>query len=93
METPAARRKIAGIVLTGGLVPHMAIMPLIKSTRLPVLLCNEDTFTVSSKIAQWVFKISPRDAAKISAAQSFVRDYVDVDSILEALDEPQTAAL
>jgi BioD-like phosphotransacetylase family protein len=87
METLDARSKIVGIVLTGGLMPHMAIMPLLKSSGLPVLLCQEDTFTVSSKISQHVFKINPGDTDKINAAQRFVRDYVDLDEILSRLSD------
>ena len=73
---------VAGIILTGGLVPHIALMPLLKSTGIPVLLCREDTYTVSSRISQHVFKINPGDTEKIAAAQRFVRDYVDLDALL-----------
>ena len=87
MARPEAGDKVAGIILTGGLMPHMAVMPLVKSSGLPVLLCQEDTFTVSSRISQRVFKIDPGDTEKIEAAQGFVREYVDMDAVLPLLEK------
>jgi hypothetical protein len=78
---------IAGIVLTGGLVPATAVMPLLKKSGLPVLLCNEDTFEVTTRIAQHVFKINPGDTEKIAAAQRFVRTCVDVEAILARVSQ------
>jgi len=66
-------------------VPHMAVMPLLKNSGLPVLLCQEDTYTVSARISQRVFKINPGDTEKIEAAQQFVRRYVDMEAILPQL--------
>lgn len=74
---------VAGIVLTGGLLPAAPVMPLLKKSGLPVLLCKEDTFEIATLIAQCVFKINPGDKEKIAAAQRFVRTCVDVDAILE----------
>ena len=73
---------IAGIILTGGLLPATPIMPLLKKSGLPVLLCKEGTFEVATLISQSVFKINPGDTEKIAAAQRFVRTCVDVDAIL-----------
>lgn len=78
---------IAGIVLTGGFVPHPNIMPMLRHTGLPVLLCEEDTYTVSSKIFQQVFKIVPGDTEKVVAARRFVQKHVDIDTLLEIVNE------
>ena len=86
LDTDEPQKRISGIILTGGLMPHAAVMPLLKNSGLPVLLCHEDTFTVSSRISQRVFKLSPGDTDKIQAAQQFVRNYVDMDAILAALE-------
>ncbi|MHC4713892.1 MAG: phosphotransacetylase family protein [Planctomycetota bacterium] len=82
---PKSPRAIVGLVLTGGLIPHVAVMPLLKNSGLPVLICQEDTYSVAAKIAQRVFKINPGDTEKITAAQGFVRDYVDVEAIMAAV--------
>lgn len=78
-------KSIAGIILTGGFMPPMAVMPLLKKSGLPVLLCKEDTYGVSSRISQRVFKINPGDSEKIEAAQRVVRERVDVETILSKL--------
>ncbi len=84
-QSTRGRRKIAGVVLTGGLMPHVTIMPLLKNAGFPVLLSQHDTYTVSSCISQRVFKINPGDSGKIASARSFVRDYVDLDAILSSI--------
>ncbi len=78
-------RQIVGLVLTGGFIPHVAVMPLLKSSGLPVLVCQEDTYSVTARISQRVFKINPGDTEKIAAAQRFVREYVDLDAIMTAI--------
>jgi len=82
------KRKVAGIVLTGGLMPHVTIMPLLKHAGLPVLLSREDTFTVTSRVSQRVFKINPGDTEKIEAARRFVREFVEVDVLLSEIGKP-----
>jgi BioD-like phosphotransacetylase family protein len=76
---------IAGIVLTCGFVPHPSIMPMLEHTGLPVLLCEEDTYSVSSSIFNQVFKIVSGDMSKVEAARRFVREYVDVDALVEEM--------
>jgi hypothetical protein len=85
MDAPNGRRRIAGVVLTGGFMPHMSLVPLLRNAGFPVLLCEEDTFSVASRISQWAFKMSPGDSRKIAAAQAFVWDYVDVEYIVSLL--------
>jgi BioD-like phosphotransacetylase family protein len=80
-----ATRNIVGIVLTGGLMPPPSIMALLNESGLPVLMCNDDTYSVAAEISRRVFKIDPGDRDKIAAAQRFVRDYVDVQTILSAI--------
>jgi BioD-like phosphotransacetylase family protein len=74
-----------GLLLTGGFEPHPKIVPLLKSSAIPVLLSNEDTFQVSSKMADIGFKIRAYDTDKIERLHALVRDYVDNDLVLTAL--------
>jgi len=85
MTSEKGSTSIAGIILTGGFIPPMAVMPMLKKSGLPVLLCKEDTYGVSARISQQVFKISPGDTEKIEAAQRVVRERVDVETILSKL--------
>lgn len=77
--------RLAGFVLTGGLVPPEPTMEHLRQARLPVLLSREDTATASRRINEIVFKIEPTDTDKIDAAQKMVRRYVDVNLILSNL--------
>ena len=77
--------RLAGFVLTGGLIPHEPIMQQLRNSRLPVLVSKDDTYTVSANIQKLVFKIESSDTDKIKAAQEMVRSHVDVDYILGCL--------
>ncbi|MBN1126745.1 MAG: AAA family ATPase [Sedimentisphaerales bacterium] len=74
-----------GLILTGGFDPHPRLMPLMKNSKVPILLSKEDTFTVSSRMADIGFKIRSYDADKIARLHELVRQFVDTDLILERL--------
>lgn len=73
---------VAALILTGGLIPHFTIMNLLKKSSLPVLLCKDSTYEVSSRIQGLVFKMLPEDTDKVARAQGLVKDYVDIEAIL-----------
>ncbi|OFX17728.1 MAG: hypothetical protein A2Z18_04940 [Armatimonadetes bacterium RBG_16_58_9] len=76
---------VAGMILTGGTPPQPSIMELVGKTNIPVILVEQDTYTVASKIANLIVKIRPGDSDKIRAAEEMVDQYVDVDRILASL--------
>lgn len=76
-----------GLILTGGFDPHPMIEPLMKSSHIPILLSNEDTFTVSSRMKDLGFKIRSYDTDKIQRLHELVKAYVDVDGILNCLSQ------
>ena len=53
--------------------------------HVPVMLVQDDTFSIASKIAKLIVKIRPDDVLKIGAAEKMVDEFVDVDHILEIL--------
>lgn len=75
-------RQVAGIILTGGLKPSAKIIDLLKKSQIPVLLTNDDTYTVAGKIEHLTCKIQKTDKDKIKEATDLVKKYVDVDAIL-----------
>jgi BioD-like phosphotransacetylase family protein len=79
---------IAGLLLTGGLVPHRSIANILRQVDVPVVLTNEDTATAAYKARELVAKITPRDADKISLAANLIEEHVDVDKILEGVEPP-----
>lgn len=77
--------RVSAIILTGGMIPHFTIMDLLKRSRIPVLLAEEDTYTVSSKVQSLTFKIEKDDRDKIQEVTRLVKKYIDVDAILKSM--------
>jgi BioD-like phosphotransacetylase family protein len=75
------------MILTGGTPPQPNIAELLKKTDIPVILVDQDTFTVASRIAKLIVKIRPGDFDKITAAEEMVEEYVDVDRLIELLKD------
>ena len=76
--------KISGIILTGGLMPDPKIVDLLKKSRVPVLLTDQDTYTVAARVEHLICKIQKNDKDKIQEATQLVKQYVDVNAILES---------
>ena len=79
---------VAGMILTGGTPPQPNIMDLVEKTAIPIILVEDDTYSVASKIAKLIVKIRPGDFEKIRAAEAMVNEFVNVDRIVEKLKEP-----
>jgi len=82
-----AESTLAGLILTGGFRPKGTAMRMIEDAQVPVIVSREDTYTVTSKYRNTVFKIRPGDQKRINAALTIVSEYVDVDGIIKALGE------
>ncbi len=76
---------VSGIILTGGLMPNPRIIDLLKKSKIPVLLSDDDTFTVAAKVKSLTCKIEKTDKDKIEQATQLVRRHVDVGMILKYL--------
>ncbi len=74
-----------GLILTGGLKPDSTILSLLLRSSIPVLLTDEDTFTVTAKMKDLHFKIRSDDTDKIARTYELLRSNVDVDTILKSL--------
>jgi len=74
--------RIAGVILTGGLIPTPKIMELLKKSLMPVLITDDDTYTAAAKIEQLICKIQKTDKDKIQEATRLVKKYVDIKGIL-----------
>jgi BioD-like phosphotransacetylase family protein len=74
--------QIAGMILTGGFLPHPGVIEVMKSTNIPILLTEKDTYAAASIIHDLTVKIRPRDENKIEAVKNMVSDYVAIDEIL-----------
>jgi len=80
-----AQKKIAGIILSGGIVPSKRIYNTLKKINIPTLLTRFDTYDVASKVHDLTVKIKARDKNKIKLAMDMVKNYVDIDKVTENL--------
>jgi BioD-like phosphotransacetylase family protein len=78
---------VSGIILTGGFLPLGNVMDLLVESGLPTIHCSDDTYSLSAKLRETVFKLTPDDKERIQIAMGLVNKYVDVDGILEGLKE------
>lgn len=74
--------RISGIILTGDLIPNPKIIDLLKKSQMPVLVTNDDTYTVAAKIEHLIPKILKTDMDKIEEAEKLVRRHVNIKAIL-----------
>ncbi|NQY73998.1 MAG: hypothetical protein HRT90_04465, partial [Candidatus Margulisbacteria bacterium] len=72
---------VSGIVFTNGIRPHQKLLDLIYRTNIPLLLVEEDSFTIASKINSTIFKVRAEDSEKISRIKSLIEEYVDIEYI------------
>ncbi|MBK7999381.1 MAG: AAA family ATPase [Verrucomicrobia bacterium] len=77
--------QLAGIVLTGGLRPSESVMKVIRGAGFPILLADQDSYEVASKVHDLTVKTRPDDTEKISVIRDLIAQYVDVGKILKAL--------
>ena len=75
-----------GVILTGGLIPEETILNLLKSSDIPVLVTNEDTYLVTARMKDLAFKIQYSDTDKIRMTHHLVEKYVDVEYLISCLE-------
>lgn len=83
LTSSASGTLVSGIVLTGRLTPTKQIVELLKNSTIPVLVTEDDTYTIAAKLEQLICKIQKSDKDKIAEATQLVNKYVDVDFILK----------
>ncbi len=77
--------QLTGIVLTGGLRPGPSVIKVIQQMRFPVLLAQQDSYQVASKVHDITVKTRPTDKEKIVLIRDLIAQHVDVNKILNAL--------
>jgi BioD-like phosphotransacetylase family protein len=78
---------VAGIIITGNMLPHKNILDFIHSARLPVLLSKQDTYLVASRIHDLVVKIKPEDKEKVKEVVNMVENHIDISRIIKKISE------
>lgn len=75
--------RISGVVLSGGLLPRVRTLAMLKDANIPVLVTEEETYSIASRIHSLVVKLKPQDSHKIKIIVDMVEKYVDIENILE----------
>ena len=83
-EGIAGEPVVSGIILTRDLLPHPKLMDMIAKTRIPVVICSEESYHVASKINNMTIKTQPTDKDKIPIIQNLITKNIDIDSIRNA---------
>ena len=79
--------KGGGLILSGGFEPDTTIEPFLKTSNIPVLISEDDTYTVTSRMKGLGFKIRSYDVDKIAMLHQLIKEYVDTEKILDALKD------
>lgn len=77
---------IAGIILTRSILPHPKLMEMIQKTTIPVIMCEEDSYKVASKINNMTVKTQASDEDKIPIIKDLITKNIDLEVIQHAFD-------
>lgn len=83
-EGIAGKSIVSGIILTRDLLPHPKLMEMIEKTRIPVVICHQESYYVASKINNMTIKTQPYDTDKIPIIQNLITKNIDIESIRNA---------
>jgi len=78
-----APRRIAGIILSGGLTPTKRVWKALKKADIPTLTSRFNTYDVASMVHDLTVKIKSRDSNKIKMVFDIVEKHVDMDRLIE----------
>jgi BioD-like phosphotransacetylase family protein len=83
-EGIAGKPVVSGIILTRDLLPHPKLMEMIGKTRIPVVICSQESYNVASKINNMTIKTMPTDTDKIPIIQNLITKNIDIDIVRNA---------
>lgn len=87
--------QVAGIVLTGGIEPAAAVMRLVEglSDTVPIMLAEEDTYSVAVKLRSVRSYITPESPAKIQISLDLFEDWVDTDKLIRLVSTAEAPGM
>lgn len=75
---------VTGLILTRNVTPNPKMMEFLKQTDLPVIVCEDESYSIASKINNMTVKTQPGDSDKIPLIQEAIMDNIDIDKIFNA---------
>ena len=76
-------KAIAGLILSGDLLPHPTVLDLIARSPIPVMASATDSYPIANAIHSMTIKTLPGDHEKIARIEAMVEANVDVERLLE----------
>ncbi|MDP8298909.1 MAG: AAA family ATPase [Candidatus Tantalella remota] len=80
-----APKRIAGMILSGGLAPKRRVYNALKKANIPTLMSRFDTYDVASRVHDLTVKIKARNRNKVDMAIDLIEKHVDMDLVLKGL--------
>ena len=77
--------RLAGLVLSGDVLPDAPLLELLRNSRLPVISSPLDSYDVASSIHSMTIKTLPGDVEKIDKIQAMIEAQVNVNRLLEKI--------
>ncbi|HDZ77665.1 MAG TPA: hypothetical protein ENH41_06240 [Candidatus Omnitrophica bacterium] len=77
--------RISGIILSGGIMPHEAVINIARAANIPMMLSRQDTYKVASVIYNLTIKTKPDDKGKIDQILKLISEHVDTEKILATI--------
>ena len=78
-------KRVAGLILSGGVAPKRRAYSALKRAGIPTLLSRLDTYDVAARVHDLTVKIKYRDNNKVKLAIDMVEKHVDLDMVMNNL--------
>jgi hypothetical protein len=82
----SGKKVVSGIVLTRNIMPHPRLLEMLHQTNIPVVVTDDESYAVASKISNMTIKTQPQDSDKIPIIKRLILDNVDLQKILHAFE-------
>ncbi len=76
---------LSGVLLSGKQKLPQSISDILASVNIPVLMVDEDIYSLASQIYSLRTKINSQDNKKITALKKLAEDYIDIESLYKIL--------
>lgn len=86
---------IAGIMLTGGLVPEGSVQKVIEgfTDSVPIIAVNENTYQAAIRVEKIHASITPDNSRKINQALAVFERHIDMDELSEKIIQSKTTTV
>ncbi len=78
-------KRVAGLILSGGVAPKRRAYSALKQAGIPTLLSRLDTYDVAARVHDLTVKIKYRDNNKVRLAIDMVEKHVDLEMVISNL--------